>query len=70
MNLLLWRNDETCLWLSSGDVVSCSYGKVGKAAMKTYAVVSKEVAESQIQSHLDHGWFVIGGVNRPVYPQS
>jgi hypothetical protein len=59
VNLLLQRNDEICLWLSCDDVVSCSYGKVGSAAMRTYAVVPAETATSQIQSHLDHGWCVV-----------
>jgi hypothetical protein len=68
VTVFLRRNDDTCLWLSSGDVVSCSYGKVGSAAMKTYAVVPVEVAESQIQAHLDHGWFAVGGVTCPFYP--
>jgi hypothetical protein len=56
MNLLLQRNDETCSWLSCDDVVSCSYGKVGSAAMRTYGVVPAAIAARQIQSHLDHGW--------------
>ena len=59
MNLLIQRNDEICLWLSSGDMVSCSYGTAGSAAMRTYGVVPAAVAARQIQSHLDHGWVVI-----------
>jgi len=56
---LLQRHNEICLWIFDGEIVSSNYGTVGKAAMKRYGVVSVEVAHSQIQSHLDHGWKVV-----------
>ena len=61
MTLLLQRNGELCSWLSSinGELVSCSYGTVGSAAMKTYGVVPAAIAARQIQSHLEHGWVVV-----------
>ena len=59
MNLLIQRNDEICLWLSSGDRVSCSYGTVGSAAMKLCCSVPAEVARTQIQAHLSKGWEIV-----------
>ena len=59
ITLLMQRNGELCLWLSCGDMVSCSYGIVGNAAMKGYGVVQREIAKQQIQSHIEHGWEVI-----------
>jgi hypothetical protein len=61
MNLLIQRNDETCLWLSSGDMVSCSYGRTGRAAMKLYCSVPTDVARTQIQAHLSKGWEIVSG---------
>ena len=57
--ILLRRKNEICLWIFDGEIVSSNYGTVGKAAMKSAGVVSVEVAHSQIQSHLDHGWKVV-----------
>ena len=61
MNLLIQRNDEICLWSSScnGDMVSCSYGTVGRAAMKLCCSVPAEVARTQIQAHLSKGWEIV-----------
>lgn len=56
--ILLRRKNEICLWIFDGEIVSSNYGTVGKAAMKSAGVVSVEVAHSQIQSHLEHGWNV------------
>ena len=56
--ILLRRKNEICLWIFHGEVVSSSYGTFGQAAMKRDGVVSVEVAHSQIQSHLEHGWNV------------
>ena len=61
MNLLIQRNDEICLWLSSGDMVSCSYGTAGSAAMKLCCSVPAEVARTQIQAHLSKGWEIVSG---------
>jgi hypothetical protein len=61
MNLLIQRDDETCLWLSSGDMVSCSYGTAGRAAMKLYCSVPADVARTQIQAHLSKGWEIVSG---------
>ena len=63
MNLLIQRNDEICLWSSScnGDMVSCSYGTAGRAAMRLYCSVPAEVARTQIQAHLGKGWEIVSG---------
>lgn len=57
--ILIQRHNEICLWIFDGEIVSCNYGTVGRAAMKRDGVVSVDVAHSQIQSHLDHGWKVV-----------
>jgi hypothetical protein len=59
ITLLMQRNKELCLWLSCGDMVSCSYGIVGNAAMTRNSVVPIEIAKQQIQSHIEHEWEVI-----------
>lgn len=58
--ILMQRGTELCHWMQcADDIVACSYGEVGHAAMKLFARVSCEVAQSQIQAHLDHGWEVV-----------
>jgi hypothetical protein len=63
MDLLIQRNDEICLWSSScsGDIVSCSYGTAGRAAMRLCCSVPAEVARTQIQAHLSKGWKIVSG---------
>ena len=60
--ILMQRGTELCYWMQcADDIVACSYGEVGSAAMALDARVSLETAQSQIQAHLDHGWEIISG---------
>lgn len=58
--ILLCRGSELCSWLPcGGDIVACSYGYTDKPGMKLYSRVSVQVAESQIEAHMEHGWKVV-----------
>jgi hypothetical protein len=58
--ILMQRDTELCYWLPcTDDIVSCSYGSIEKPAMTLYARVSPDVAQSQMQAHLDHGWEIV-----------
>jgi hypothetical protein len=60
--ILMQRDTELCYWLPcTDDIVSCSYGSIEKPAMTLYARVSPDVAQSQMQAHLDHGWEIVSG---------
>jgi len=58
--ILLCRGNELCSWLPCGhDIVACSYGHIGKPGMKLYTRVSTQIAESQIEAHMERGWKVV-----------